>query len=295
MDDFIELGLEAADKCVDKNFHKIPEKAMHTGTYRPHNIKNAVSERLRGDDLAGSDSGSDNDASAENENQRQDQNTRMRLDEDDGKRLDPATRLRDSPHKDVSDAPRYHDASSGESRPPFYKDSPLISLNERKNVGIDSNSPCPDHLGCFQNNLYRRGSLPYDQSRPRDMDDQREHENTQGHQNNRRRRTLDERRDSPLKRTSKSMNTSSNKSDSDEAGLRYGAVGAMLGGLAAQELATKNTRGRKNEKVAFAMLGAVVGALAGKSIGERVHDDRGKRGRTLHEGRYDREYNTNPK
>ncbi|RAL62186.1 hypothetical protein DID88_002670 [Monilinia fructigena] len=77
------------------------------------------------------------------------------------------------------------------------------------------------------------------------------------------------------------MNKFSNQIDSDETGLRYGAVGAMLGGLAAQELTTKNKGGGKNEKVAFAMLGAVVGALAGKSFGKeymKIEEERGEIG-----------------
>ncbi|KAB8298737.1 hypothetical protein EYC80_000912 [Monilinia laxa] len=294
MDDFIEIGIEAADKCVDKYFHKVPEKALHTETYHPRNIKNGISERLRGDGRAGSESGSENEASADRVNRGQEKKTRKRLDEDEKKRLDPARSLRDSPHKHVSDLPGDRHARSGQARPP-YDNPPSASVNGRKHDDIDGGSPTSDHLGRFQNNLYRRGSFPYDDSRPRNIVEQRGYEDTKGHQNNRRRHTLDERRDPPLKRTSKSMNKSSDKIDSDEAGLRYGAVGAMLGGLAAQELTTKNTRGGNNEKVAFAMLGAVVGALAGKSFGGRVHENRGRKGWNSGGGRYDREYNTNPK
>lgn len=41
MEEFIELGLEGADKVIDKHFHKMPDKAFHRETYKhlPHRHK----------------------------------------------------------------------------------------------------------------------------------------------------------------------------------------------------------------------------------------------------------------
>lgn len=39
MDDFIELGIEGIDKVVDKHFHRVPDKALHKDTYHPRNLK----------------------------------------------------------------------------------------------------------------------------------------------------------------------------------------------------------------------------------------------------------------
>ncbi|KAG4444474.1 hypothetical protein IFR05_000065 [Cadophora sp. M221] len=38
MEEFIELGLEGADKMIDKHFHKMPDKALDPETYKPKNI-----------------------------------------------------------------------------------------------------------------------------------------------------------------------------------------------------------------------------------------------------------------
>lgn len=38
-DDLVELGLEGADKLIDKHFHKIPDKALHSDTYKPHRFR----------------------------------------------------------------------------------------------------------------------------------------------------------------------------------------------------------------------------------------------------------------
>ncbi|CAG8949620.1 hypothetical protein HYFRA_00007853 [Hymenoscyphus fraxineus] len=38
MEDFIELGIEGVDKVVDKHFDKIPDKYLHKGTYSPRKL-----------------------------------------------------------------------------------------------------------------------------------------------------------------------------------------------------------------------------------------------------------------
>ncbi|KAJ8058948.1 hypothetical protein OCU04_011933 [Sclerotinia nivalis] len=275
MDDFIELGIEATDRCIDKHFDKLPDKALHPETYHPRNIKNVISGEPRDDGLTkkpvkdglGADeSGSDEDTLDERIYHGNEHRGRQGFDEGE-------------------------DATYEQDRPSPYNNSPPPSRNKiRGDEDFDSNSPLHSRRNHHQQDLRRRSSLPQDEIRSRDLADGREHEERKETRSNGRRFTVDESNKLPHRRTSKSTN----KASDNEAGLRYGAVGAMLGGLAAQELAAKKTRGGSNDKVALAMLGAAVGALAGKSIGERVHEDKGRTERNPRRDRYAREYNTNP-
>ena len=45
MADFVELGIEGADKLIDKHFHKLPDSALHRDTYHPRNIKRKIHRR----------------------------------------------------------------------------------------------------------------------------------------------------------------------------------------------------------------------------------------------------------
>lgn len=45
MEDFIELGIEGVDKVVDKHFDKLPDSALHAGTYHPRNIRKSHRRR----------------------------------------------------------------------------------------------------------------------------------------------------------------------------------------------------------------------------------------------------------
>ncbi|KAI9642448.1 hypothetical protein NHQ30_009253 [Ciborinia camelliae] len=307
MDDFIELGIEAVDKCVDKHFHKLPDKALHSETYHPRNIKNAISGQLRGngpakdqpvnssDGLGADEIGSDDSTLDEKRYRRQENGGRQSLDKDQRRAYGPDYVGGGRICEDGSASPRYRDAIYGQALQPSYKDSSSPSHHRKRgNDDLDRNLQLRYHQNHTGQNLRRMRSLPYDEPRTRDMTSQSEHEDTKEYSKNRRRFTVDESRNSPREQTSKSMSKSSNKTDSSEAGLRYGVVGAMIGGLAAQELTARNGRGGSNDKMALAMIGAVVGALAGKSFGERVHENKGRAERKPREDRYEREYNTNP-
>ncbi|APA08858.1 hypothetical protein sscle_04g036280 [Sclerotinia sclerotiorum 1980 UF-70] len=256
MDDFIELGIEATNRCIDKHFDKIPDKALHSKTYRPRNIKNVIAGKLRDDGhtkkpvkdgLGGDESESDEDTLDERRYRGDDYRGRQSLNEGQKKRFEPNYGYRGE------------DATYEQDGPYLYNNSPPPSRNKRRgDEDFDNNSLSPSRRNQRQQDLRRRSSLPPDEIRSRDLADDREYEDKKETRNNGRRSTVSERNSLPHRRISKSTN----KAPDNEAGLRYGAVGAMLGGLAAQELAAKKPRGGSNDKVALAMLGAAVGAFA---------------------------------
>ena len=47
MEDIIELGIEGADKVVDKHFHKLPNKSFQSETYNPREIRKRRHRRRR--------------------------------------------------------------------------------------------------------------------------------------------------------------------------------------------------------------------------------------------------------
>ena len=47
MAEFIALGIGAADKLVDKHFHKVPDKALQSQTYNPREIRKRYRRRRR--------------------------------------------------------------------------------------------------------------------------------------------------------------------------------------------------------------------------------------------------------
>ncbi|KAF7853949.1 hypothetical protein EAF04_010615 [Stromatinia cepivora] len=287
MDDFIELGMEATDRCIDKHFDKLPDKSLHSEIYHPRNIKNVISGKLRDDGLAKEpvkngpgvdESGGDEDTSDERIYRGKEHRGRQAFNGGQKKRFEPNYGCRGE----------Y--AAYEQDRPSPYNNSPSSSRNKRRgDDDFDSKPTLPSRRNHHQQDLRRRSSLPQDEIRSRDLADCREYEERKGTRTNGRRFTVDESNNLPHRRTSKSTN----KASDNEAGLRYGAVGAMLDGLAAQELAAKKPRGGSNDKVALAMLGAAAGALAGKSLGERVHESKGRTERKPRHDRYDRKYNTN--
>lgn len=285
MDDFLELGIEAADKCVEKNFHKLPDKALHSETYHPRNIKQKVSGKIRGDARMAEESSSDNERLDKKENRRQEQNRHTRFDGDREKRFEPTRRDRDNPHETDSDSSQ--DASRAQARQSSYGTSPSPPRN-RRNCGHDTNyDPLnPEHQDHLQQNPYRISSQSYDKSRTRDTTSRHELEDGENYHHNRRRSNVGGIQNTPQRQRARLAITTSDKNGPTEVGLRYSALGAMLGGLAAQELTSSNSKSG-NDKVAYAMLGAAVGAWAGKSLGERVHEDRGKMTRKTRKDRYE--------
>jgi len=47
MEDFVELGIEGVDKVIDNHFHKLPDEALHIGTYHPKNLSKTHRRRRR--------------------------------------------------------------------------------------------------------------------------------------------------------------------------------------------------------------------------------------------------------
>ena len=202
MEDCIELGIEAVDKCVDKHFHKLPDKALHSRTYHPRNIKNSISRRLRdngptenesGSESIGAEEGGSDDGTLDQEKYSgQNRRARQSLDEGRRRKLEPV-QGRDRFYEENPDLPRYPKATYGKARPPSYTKFPPSSINYKGgHTDLESNLPLPDRQSLPQQNLRRRRSLPYDEPRSRDMINQQGHQKTKGSTVNTRRNTVDE-------------------------------------------------------------------------------------------------------
>ncbi|KAM3089508.1 hypothetical protein ACMFMG_001096 [Clarireedia jacksonii] len=298
MDDFAELGIEAVDKVVDKHFHKLPDKALHANTYHPRNIARSFSKRRHGSSRSDE---SESDEEGVNGRRYRDNGPRGRRDYDNpAARRDGFVDREGDGYIRRSNSPKRYSQGYGQgtyrtsSRPlqsrsfesiPRTEAPPTRQYTRGDPTSPDwnppsQNDPRPRKIQASpvygDNRMQRRNGDPPPQRAEDDRD--------------RRRKSTDQGSKAP-KSTTK-FAPESKKSVLSDRGFQGGAVGALLGGLAAHELAAEDRRHDSNDKIALAVLGAIAGAVAGKSMGDRFATEnksmltRKPRGRDT----YDKEY-----
>jgi hypothetical protein len=290
--------MEAVDAVVDKHFHKLPDKALHSDTYHPRNIARSFSKRRHRSSRRSDKSESDEEDI--NESRDRDNGPRVRRENDNPPpRRESFVRWEDDPYTRRSSSPKRYSQEYGQGA---YSTSSR-PLQSRSFESIPRTEPLPPRQ-------YTRGDPispdwnPPSQSAPRprnvqtaavyaDSRMQRRNGNPppQDDRDRDRRRKSTGPESKPLRSTTKPA-PEPKKSLLGDRGFQGGALGAILGGLAAHELAEDDRQHDKSDKITIAVLGALAGAVAGKSMGDRFETEnksmsarRQKAGDT-----YDREY-----
>ncbi|TVY49950.1 hypothetical protein LOCC1_G000493 [Lachnellula occidentalis] len=293
MDDFLELGIEGIDKLVDKNFHRVPDKALHKDTYKPRNLKKP--NRRRSPSLS----------SSEREQQRRKQQQQPRSQQDPDPNLayqDPYTEdeypryinMRDNEYPYTPHA--YPFPQNAPQSPPLYSQEPPRQRAQYMPAGQQR-----ERDDFIPPSRRRSGYESDDES---DSGDERYYSDTPP----RRRAAMNRRRSSSypesgghgeLAVTGK-RNGNGNGAMTEQvkdrahryglkdelngvftkskAGLTGGAVGAVVGGWAAQkaQAATGRDRDAKGKGKAandlLTLLGAAVGGLAVNAVIEKLEE-----------------------
>lgn len=312
MEDFIELGIEGADKVVDKHFDKLPEKYLHKHTYTPRKL-----------------SGSSHQKDKKNHKMREPSpDPHLDYRESDSRfretGQDPTISMRDNEAASRNINDPYPDYGNG--RAPDY--SPNYRYSETHTQPVYSQAP-PRQRPQYTPPYYPQpaaaaGSVPQSQEYPPSFDDRRPRSVEHG----RRRRDSfsgeeydsdrpsrrPERPSASLRRRSSSYHGPSSRGNemalatkrtdssyggmkqkakdkvsrygikdevdvfsSSTAGLTGGAVGALVGGWAAhkaQEATGQDRKGDKKTNDLLTLLGAAVGGLAVNVVVDKWEDSK---------------------
>lgn len=293
--------MEAVDAVVDKHFHKLPDKALHSDTYHPRNMTRSFSKRMHGSSRRSDESESDDEGV---DGRRYRDNGRRNRQEYDNPapRRDGSVDWEDDDYTRRSNSPKRYSEGYGQgaystaNRPsqsrsfesiPRTQPPPPRQYTRGDPTSPDWNPPSqndprsrniPTSPVYGDNRMQRRNVNPPPQLPQADRDQDR------------RRKSVDQGL-KPPRSTGKSA-PESKKHLLGDRGFQGGAIGALLGGLAAHELAADDRRHDSNDKIALAMLGAVAGAVAGKSMGDKF--ETGNKSMSARKQRggdtYDREY-----
>ncbi|EPE25689.1 hypothetical protein GLAREA_01601 [Glarea lozoyensis ATCC 20868] len=278
MDDFLELGMEGVDKVVDKNFHKVPDKYLHSDAYIPH-------RRHKRDSTRSSTQDPSEDAYYEAKAQRKsskDQKPKMA-------------------NQDVATGGTYLDYNQN----PNYNHNPVPNYGSAEMANVPVYSNVPPHPRPQYTPYYPSNEPPrqYESYRP-DFDDRRSRRgrrdsssSSSGYDSDRpvrrpvRPKNLQRRRSSSyhgpssrgndlaLARRSGSSHTGVRDQVKDKAhrygvkgeiddlftsskkGLTGAAVGALVGGWAAHKAQEANKRGNGSSNNLITLLGAAAGGI----------------------------------
>jgi hypothetical protein len=308
MDDFAELGMEAVDAVVDKHFHKLPDKALHSDTYHPRNIARSFSKRRNQNRSSRRSDESESDEEDIKGNRYRDNGPRGRRENDNPPpRRDSFVSWEDDGYTRRSNSPKRYSQGYGQgaygtsSRPlqsrsfesiprtepipprqytrgdPISPDwnPPSQSAPRPRNIPTSIPASIPASAVYGDNRMQRKNVNPPPQD-DRDRD--------------RRRRSTDQ-GSKPPRSTTKST-PEPKKSLLGDRGFQGGALGAIIGGLAAHELVEDDRRHDNSDKITLAVLGALAGAVAGKSMGDRFETENKSMAARRQRGgdTYDREY-----
>lgn len=285
--DFIELGIEGVDKIVDQHFDKVPDSALHIGSYHPRNVKKLRKSNRRKNQRSSSPSSS---SETEPEQLRGPRRRAPEMSQSPPRRggtfspadptnpyASPPQYSREPPHL----RPRYLPAPplvGGGYYPPVAGGPPYSAL-DRRGRGFDDDDD--DDNGNYYSDSFRRPSparrpkaitrrsSSYHGPRTRGYDS--------GSEDDRQAMVLSRRRRDSLSSAQKERHKSHRHGLKEEieknftkspAGITGGALGAVLGGWAAKKAQTATGRDSKHKgsNKAVTLLGAAVGGLAVNAI-----------------------------
>jgi len=305
MDDLIELGIEGVDKVVDKHFDKVPDKALHKATYDPRNLRKSHRRKYRRETRDSSSSPSDREPPPYPDSPKQD--PRMRPENPDPNLAynDPYTEDRPSfitMHDNEYGRNGTYPGSVYSSEPPHPRSQyipppppPPIGAPPREFVPAPGAPP-----SYFEpvDRRDRRGRSGYESDDEEYYSDFQRKPRRPRPGNRRRSSSYHGPRDGQLALATRQKGTAGTMVDnardkahryglkdeitdvfsSSKAGLAGGAVGAVVGGWAAQEAQVamgKDGGGRKDKcatSAVLTLLGAAVGGLAVNALVDRYED-----------------------
>lgn len=287
MEEFVELGLEGADKMIDKHFDKVPDKALRSHTYNPRNIHLPHRHKSRKNSK---DTHSDYESGSDTESHRQpmSQETppdyrslsatdqRYHMPPESGY-LSPPYYSRESPHP----RPEYMPSSPSGAANPYYTPPtsagvPRMAMNRGRDV-----DPYDDD---YHSDSYRAPQRPRAVTRrsssyhgPRD----RSHSGYD-QQLSRRHDIVSERLDRYSDKAKDTAHRYKLKEDinkiltASKAGLTGGALGAVVGGWAAQQaqIGYRKNGTKHDPYPLLTLIGATVGGLAVNAVVVKWQDDK---------------------
>ncbi|KAL2068839.1 hypothetical protein VTL71DRAFT_15177 [Oculimacula yallundae] len=304
MEEFVELGLEGADKMIDKHFHKLPDKALHSETYKP---KNLHMPHLHKDRKNSKDTRSNYNSDSDSEKDYRSMSNRGSSDY----RNMPATEPGFSymPPDSVYSSPPYYSHDPPHQRPeympspppsasanPYYTPSagvPRMAMNR----GRDTDAYNDDD---YHSDSYRRPRRPKAVTRrsssyhgPRSRDDYRyDQQVSRRHGHSSGSDTLDRAGDKAKDAAHryKLKEDMNNVFTASKVGLTGGAVGAVVGGWAAQKAQIGYRKeGHKNDpNPLLTLIGATVGGLAVNAVVDKWQD--GKKETAKKQGKWENKY-----
>lgn len=265
MADFIELGIEASDKLIDKHFDKVPDAALHAHTYHPKNLKKVKSRR-----------GSKQDS----------QTTNNSKDSGTGTNTYRGSNMAQSDAGSQFGMPPQYSHEPPKFRPQYMPSPPPIDgyyamdRIPRSDFGDDYYSVPYRRSPPRRPKAISRRSSSYHGPRNRDYDSESSDDDRQ----------LARRRRNSMSNTENSRDHGHRHGFKEEieknftkspAGITGGVAGAIIGGWAAKKAQTASGRDRhgKGSSAAITVLGAALGGLAVNAIIDKMQDRKHETGR----------------
>ncbi|KAK0109740.1 hypothetical protein ONS95_002418 [Cadophora gregata] len=286
MDEFIELGLEGADKMIDKHFDKVPDKALNPETYKKVHIPGRRKSRKdskdsHSDHESKSDRGRDTGSMSQ-----QPPEYRHSIAEDPGYSYIPESPRnanipsfysREPPHPrpEYMPSPPPSAAANPYYSPPPTAGIPRMAMNRGRDV-----DPYDD--ADYHSDSYRAPRRPKAVTRrsssyhgPRDRDSygyDQQLARRHGSGSDRLERYSDRAKDTAHRyKLKEDMN---NVFTASKVGLTGGAVGAVVGGWAAQkaQIGYRKDGHKADPNPLLTLLGATVGGLAVNAVVDKWQD-----------------------
>ncbi|CZS89561.1 uncharacterized protein RAG0_00907 [Rhynchosporium agropyri] len=292
MEEFVELGLEGADKMIDKHFHKLPDKALHSDTYNPKNLhlhRGQKSRKNSTDTRSNYESDSEKEIDHRSTSHRGSSEYRNLPATEPGYSYIPPDSVYSSPpyysHDPPHPRPEYMPSPPPASATSYYTPQPSAGVpHMAMNRGRDVDCYNDDD---YHSDSYRRPRRPKAVTRrsssyhcPRDRRNDYSYDQqisrSRRHGNGSGSDTVDRVSDKAkdVAHRYKLKEDMNNVFTASTVGLTGGAVGAMVGGWAAQkaQVGYRKKGPKIDPNSILTLLGATVGGLAVNAVVDKWQD-----------------------